>query len=168
MIIARIDTGMSGIFSQVRVGKDCVLFKVYKIRTMAGNAKIKTSVTTADDVRITPIGRIFRKTKIDELPQLINVFLGQMSFVGPRPDVPGFCDKLQGEDRVVFSVRPGITGPATIKYKHEEDLLSQQPDPEQYNRDVIYPDKVKINRQYILEYRFRDDLKWIFRTIKPS
>lgn len=162
--IAMIDTG-SGFFSQIRVGKNGRLFKVLKIRTMISNKNVTTTVTTANDTRITTIGRFFRRTKIDELPQFINVFLGQMSFVGPRPDVPGFADQLKGEDRIVLSIRPGITGPATIKYKYEEKILSEQPAPELYNREVIFPDKVRINKQYILDYSFFTDLKLIIKTI---
>ena len=124
-----------------------------------------TVVTTSHDPRITRLGRILRKTKIDELPQLINVFLGQMSFVGPRPDVPGFADKLVGPDRIILTIRPGITGPATLKYCKEEELLALQTDPEQYNLEVIFPDKVRINREYIEHYRFWNDIKYILQTV---
>jgi lipopolysaccharide/colanic/teichoic acid biosynthesis glycosyltransferase len=106
-----------------------------------------------------------RKWKIDELPQLINVLLGRMSFVGPRPDVAGFADRLTGEDRMILSVRPGITGPATLKYHDEEKLLARQQDPEKYNRDVIWPDKVRINKRYILEYSFSKDMQYIWETV---
>ncbi len=126
---------------------------------------IDTSVTTGADPRITCSGRFFRRTKIDELPQLINVLKGEMSFVGPRPDVPGFADSLQGDDRLILSVRPGITGPATLHFRDEEVLLAQQSDPERFNREVIYPEKVRLNRQYVENYRFIDDLKFIWQTI---
>ena len=126
---------------------------------------IDTSVTTGADPRITCSGRFFRRTKIDELPQLINVLMGEMSFVGPRPDVPGFADSLQGDDRLILSVRPGITGPATLHFRDEEVLLAQQSDPERFNREVIYPEKVRLNRQYVENYRFIDDLKFIWQTI---
>lgn len=126
---------------------------------------INTNVTTDKDPRITRLGRFFRKTKIDELPQLINVFLGQMSFVGPRPDVPGFADKLTGDDRIILTVRPGITGPATLKFRDEEKLLAAQSDPERYNREVIYPEKVRLNREYVENYSFWQDIKYIFQTI---
>jgi len=132
------------------------------MRDVAG---VDTSVTTNTDPRITRLGAFFRKAKIDELPQLINVLLGQMSFVGPRPDVPGFADRLQGEERIVLSVRPGITGPATLKYRNEEEILAQQDDPERYNREVIYPDKVKINVEYVRSYSFWRDLRYIGRTV---
>ena len=164
-IAASIDTGKSGFFTQERVGKDGRRFNVIKIRTMRDSEKIATNVTTAQDPRITRLGRFFRRTKIDELPQLINVLLGQMSFVGPRPDVPGFADKLSGKDRLILTVRPGITGPATLKFRNEEEVLAQQSDPETYNREVIYPEKVRLNREYVEHYSFVRDLHYIARTI---
>ena len=124
-----------------------------------------TTVTTDNDPRITPLGKLFRKTKIDELPQLLNVLVGDMSLVGPRPDVPGFADKLEGEDRIILSVRPGITGPATLKYRNEEEILAAQEDPERYNLEVIYPDKIKINREYVEHYSFAKDLRYILHTL---
>lgn len=163
--IALIDTKKNGFFIQARVGRSGRHFNVLKIRTMREITDFTTTVTTVHDPRITRVGRFFRKTKIDELPQLVNVFLGHMSFVGPRPDVPGFADKLKGEDRIVLSIRPGITGPATLKYRDEEELLAQQLDPERYNEEVIFPDKVRINREYVKNYTFRTDLKYIFQTL---
>lgn len=162
---ASIDTGRSGFFTQTRIGKNGRPFTVIKIRTMRHIPSIGTTVTTTNDPRITTLGRFFRKTKIDELPQLINVFLGHMSFVGPRPDVRGFADALSGDDRIILSLRPGITGPATLKYKNEEETLARQADPEKYNREVIFPDKVQLNREYIAQYSFRKDITYIFRTI---
>lgn len=126
---------------------------------------INTTVTALNDPRITPLGHFLRKTKIDELPQLINVFLGHMSFVGPRPDVAGFADKLTGEDRIILWVRPGITGPATLKYRKEEEFLAGQDDPERYNDEVIFPDKVRLNREYVANYSFWKDIKYIYQTI---
>jgi lipopolysaccharide/colanic/teichoic acid biosynthesis glycosyltransferase len=164
-IAASIDTKRGGFFTQQRVGKGGAPFKVIKIRTMRSIPSINTTVTALNDPRITLLGRFFRKTKIDELPQLINVFLGQMSFVGPRPDVAGFADKLMGEGRIVLSVRPGITGPATLKYKEEEELLAGQDDPEKYNDEVIFPDKVRLNREYVVNYSFWKDIKYIYQTI---
>ncbi len=164
-VLASLDTGRNGFFTQQRVGRNGKLFKVIKIRTMRQNDNYQTTVTTAADPRITKLGAFWRKTKIDELPQLINVLLGQMSFVGPRPDVPGFADRLDGDDRIILSVRPGITGPATLKYRNEEQLLLKQKDPEEFNRNVIFPDKVKINKQYIENYSFFNDLKYIWKTI---
>ncbi len=167
-ILASIDTRKSGFFIQERVGKDGKLFKVIKIRTMRDMPSIDTTVTRENDPRITRLGRFWRKTKIDELPQLINVVLGQMSFVGPRPDVPGFADRLTGPDRIILSVRPGITGPATLKFRDEEKLLALQDDPETYNREVIWPEKVRLNREYIENYSFRRDLQYIWRTLFPK
>jgi len=164
-IIATIDTRRSGFLLQARVGKDGKLFKVIKIRTMRERPDYETTVTTADDPRITGIGRLLRSAKLDELPQFINVFLGHMSLVGPRPDVPGFADQLQGPDRIILSISPGITGPATVKFREEEAILAQQGDPEKYNREVIYPEKVRLNREYVENYRFSSDLRLIFQTL---
>ena len=124
-----------------------------------------TTVSTDLDPRITKIGRFWRKSKIDELPQLINVFLGEMSFVGPRPDVPGFADKLKGEDRIILSIKPGITGPASIHFKNEENLLAQQENPEHYNKTVIWPKKVALNKEYIKNYSIFKDVKYIYKTV---
>lgn len=164
--VATLDTRKPGLFVQQRVGRHGRTFPLLKVRTMRDIAGMDTSVTTRRDPRITRIGRFMRKTKIDELPQLVNVVAGHMSFVGPRPDVPGFADRLEGDDRIVLSVRPGITGPATLKYRHEEALLAGVADPEAYNRDVIFPDKVRINRDYIERYRFSDDLRYLLETIR--
>src|SRR5690554_5449451 len=163
--IARRDTGLSGFFKQLRVGKDGKLFVVIKIRSMRPVVGISTSVTTDRDPRISKIGRFWRKTKIDELPQLWNVLLGEMSFVGPRPDVPGFADKLEGEDRLLLKIRPGITGPASIKFKYEEAILAEQEDPEKYNNEIIWPEKVRLNIAYIEDYSILNDIRYIFTTI---
>lgn len=164
-IAASIDTKRSGFFTQERIGRGGMPFKVIKIRTMRNVPSINTTVTALNDPRITPLGHFLRKTKIDELPQLINVFLGHMSFVGPRPDVAGFADKLTGEDRIILWVRPGITGPATLKYRKEEEFLAGQDDPERYNDEVIFPDKVRLNREYVANYSFWKDIKYIYQTI---
>lgn len=165
LIIARFDTGRSGIFRQCRIGKNGKPFDVIKLRTMREVDGWNTTVTTDKDPRITVSGRFFRKTKIDELPQLINILKGEMSFVGPRPDVPGYADKLQGKDRIILTVRPGITGPASLYYHNEEDVLEMHPNPECYNREVIWPHKVAMNREYIEEYSLWKDLVYIFKTI---
>ncbi|WP_081619339.1 sugar transferase [Thioalkalivibrio sp. ALE30] len=164
-VLATIDTRQNGFFVQERVGRQGRVFRVVKIRTMRPSHAHTTTVTTGHDPRITPLGRFFRRAKIDELPQLLNVLLGQMSFVGPRPDVPGFADTLEGEDRLVLSVRPGITGPATLKYRDEESMLAAVEDPEAYNHEVIFPDKVRINREYVQNWSFRKDLGYIWRTV---
>jgi lipopolysaccharide/colanic/teichoic acid biosynthesis glycosyltransferase len=163
--IASLDTRKNGFFTQDRVGKDGRTFRVIKIRTMRDVPGMDSTVTTGTDQRITALGRFWRKTKIDELPQLINVLKGDMSFVGPRPDVPGYADTLTGEDRIVLSLRPGITGPATLKYRDEEEILARQADPERYNREVIWPDKVRLNREYVQNWSFWKDVKYIWQTV---
>ncbi len=165
-IIASFETRSNGLFMQKRIGEEGKPFLVFKIKTMKTIDGIDTTVTTSGDRRISKSGAFFRKMKIDELPQLFNVLLGTMSFVGPRPDVAGYADKLEGDDRIILSLRPGITGPASLKYKDEEALLAQQKDPEQYNREVIWPDKVQINKTYIKEWSFAKDLGYILKTIK--
>ncbi|MCP4298014.1 MAG: sugar transferase, partial [Proteobacteria bacterium] len=147
------------------VGRNGRIFQVVKIRTMRSIEGLDTTVTTVNDPRITPLGRFFRRTNIDELPQLFNVLLGHMSFVGPRPDVPGYADKLEGRDRIILSVRPGITGPATLQYRDEELLLSEVDDPESYNREVIFPEKVLLNREYVENYSFSSDIGYIMKTV---
>lgn len=164
-VVASIDTRSNGFFIQKRVGKNGKIFKVIKIKTMRPIASFDTTVTKRGDPRITRFGAFFRRTKIDELPQLFNVLLGQMSFVGPRPDVIGFADKLDGEERAMLTIRPGITGPATLKYRNEEELLAEQNDPEAYNREVIWPDKVKINLEYIRSWSLKNDLQYILQTV---
>lgn len=164
-IIASIDTKSNGFFLQKRVGKDGKLFTVIKIKTMRPLTGVDTTITKDGDPRITKWGRFFRKTKIDELPQLINVLLGQMSFVGPRPDVPGYADKLEDNDRRILSIRPGITGPATLAYRNEEEILAAQDDPQKYNDEVIYPDKVRINLEYIDNWSLKKDIYYIYKTI---
>lgn len=165
---ATIDTRRFGLFSQTRIGRGGEPFTLYKVRTMRDVADVDTVVTTRGDPRITTLGALLRRTKIDELPQLFNVLRGDMSFVGPRPDVPGFADLLEGDDRIVLSIRPGITGPATLKYRREEELLSNVEDPETYNRDVIFPDKVAINRHYIEHYSLGEDLRCLLATVRGS
>jgi lipopolysaccharide/colanic/teichoic acid biosynthesis glycosyltransferase len=165
-LAATLETRQNGLFRQVRIGRDGTPFEVLKLRTMRAVDGIDTTVTTRHDVRITRSGAWMRRLKIDELPQLVNVLRGEMSLVGPRPDVPGFADRLQGGDRVILTVRPGITGPAALAYRHEEAILAEVPDPETYNREVIWPDKVRINRAYVEHYRLRADLTWLVRTVR--
>lgn len=151
-------------FVQQRVGKDGKLFACHKFRSMSVGHNGST-VSVAGESRITPLGAKLRKYKLDELPELWDVLIGNMSFVGPRPDVPGYADKLQGDDRIILTLRPGITGPATLKYRNEEELLSTVKDPIQYNDNVIYPDKVRINRYYAEHYSFVKDIQMIFCTV---
>lgn len=152
------------IFKQKRVGRNGKLFTMYKFRSMTvGHGG--SSVSVAGESRITPLGAKLRHYKLDELPELWNVLTGDMSFVGPRPDVPGYADQLVGDDREVLKLRPGITGPASLKYRDEEDLLALQPDPQKYNDEVIFPDKVRINLYYLHHYSFVKDIEMIFCTV---
>lgn len=155
----------SFIFKQERIGQYGKKFYIYKIRTMTENDGSNVFVTTANDERILPFGRWLRKTKIDEIVELVNVLKGEMSFVGPRPDVPGYADLLQGSDRKILELKPGITGPASLKYINEEEILAQVENPKQYNDEVIFPDKVKINLEYYHNRTFWGDIKIIFKTI---
>lgn len=152
------------VFTQKRVGKDGKLFTMYKFRSMSAHHSGST-VSVAGESRITPLGAKLRRYKLDELPELWNVLIGDMSFVGPRPDVPGYADKLEGDDRRVLQLRPGITGPASLKYRDEEILLAGQANPQEFNDKVIYPDKVRINLYYLDHYSFLADIKMIFATV---
>ena len=164
-LIASLETKSNGLFIQERIGRYAKPFKVFKIKTMKHVTGMHSTVTTTGDSRITKSGAFFRKTKIDELPQLFNVLFGSMSFVGPRPDVSGFADRLEGEEQAILKLRPGITGPATLKYKEEEEILSRQEDPEQYNAEVIWPDKVKLNLDYVKSWSLKKDIIYIIKTI---
>lgn len=152
------------LFRQKRVGQYGRLFTLVKFRTMTVNHD-ESSVSVAGDSRITPLGAFLRRRKLDELPELWNVLRGDMSFVGPRPDVPGYADRLQGEERRILELRPGITGPATLKYRNEEELLAAQPDAQRYNDEIIYPDKVRINLKYLKNRTFAGDIKIILQTL---
>lgn len=154
-------------FTQKRVGRNGKLFTMYKFRSM-NVSHSGSSISVAGESRITPLGAILRKYKLDELPELWNVLIGDMSFVGPRPDVPGYADKLVGEDRLILKLRPGITGPASLKYANEEEILAQMPDPVRYNDEVIFPDKVRINLDYYYNHTFWCDIRLIFQTVFRS
>ncbi|TXE17157.1 sugar transferase [Psychroserpens burtonensis] len=162
VLVASIDTQQFGLFSQDRIGQYGQVFKIFKLRTL----KAGTHQLGHLKVSATRLGQFLRVSKIDELPQLFNVLIGNMSFVGPRPDVKGFADQLQGEDRMILKVKPGITGPATLKYKNEEALLSQQADPETYNRTIIWADKIEINKKYVQNWSFSLDLYFITKSIR--
>ena len=155
------------LYSQKRVGRQGRLFTLYKFRTMVLNADTMSggSITVENDDRITAIGKLLRRWKLDELPTLWNVLKGDMSFVGPRPDVPGYADKLEGESRRVLEMRPGITGPATLKYANEEKLLGGVDNPKKYNDEVVFPDKIQINLEYVDNWSFWMDIKIIFKTV---
>lgn len=163
-ILIKIDSKGPMFFMQWRIGRGGKPFRICKFRTMKDQAE-GDSITTADDPRVTRMGHWLRHSKVDCLTELVNVLIGQMSFVGPRPDVPGYADQLQGDDRRILQLRPGITGPASIKYRNEEELLAQQADPKTYNDTVIWPDKVKINLDYLDHWTFLGDIQLIFKTV---
>lgn len=178
-ILVKIKTPVGPVFFlQKRVGKDGMLFTCHKFRTMTVNHNGST-VSVAGDSRITPFGATLRHYKLDELPGLWDVLIGNMSFVGPRPDVPGYADKLEGDDRDVLKLRPGITGPATLKYRLEDEMISEyvakkqaegdtrsmQEIATEYNDKVIYPDKVRLNCYYYRHYSFWKDIEIIFATV---
>jgi lipopolysaccharide/colanic/teichoic acid biosynthesis glycosyltransferase len=170
--------GGPAFFVQKRVGKDGKLFSCHKFRSMTVKHS-GSSVSVAGDSRITPFGATLRHYKLDELPGLWDVLIGNMSFVGPRPDVPGYADKLEGDDRDVLKLRPGITGPATLKYRLEDEMISEYVAQKQkegdtrpaqdiaveYNDNVIYPDKVRLNCYYYRHYSFIKDIQMIFATV---
>jgi len=164
-LVATIDTRSNGFFIQKRIGRHGRVIRVCKIKTMYPSDTQRSPIASRNLASISQSGRFLRKYKLDELPQLFNVLAGSMSFVGPRPDVPGYADRLQGEDRIILSLRPGITGPASIKYKDEEVILAAVDDPETYNDRIIWPDKVRINREYFNNYSLLRDLRYIFHTI---
>ena len=164
-ILVKISSNGSILFVQERVGKNGILFKMIKFRTMYEDHNDNNTISVKGDSRITKLGYFLRKYKIDELPELINVLFGDMSFVGPRPDVKGYADKLKGDHRKILKLRPGITGPASIKFINEELLLSQQKNPKYYNDNVIYPEKVRINLDYFYNNSIWIDFKIIFATI---
>lgn len=170
--------GGPAFFTQKRVGKNGKLFTCHKFRSMTVKHSGST-VSVAGDSRITPLGATLRHYKIDELPGLWDVMIGNMSFVGPRPDVPGYADRLEGDNRIVLKLRPGITGPATLKYRLEDEMISEyvaqkqkegdirtaQEIAEEFNDRVIYPDKVRINKYYYEHYSFIKDIQMIFCTV---
>jgi lipopolysaccharide/colanic/teichoic acid biosynthesis glycosyltransferase len=157
-IIAVIDTRSNGVFIQERIGRHGVTFKIYKIRTISASTK-------SDFTSISKIGKFFRKSKLDELPQLFNILKGDMSVVGPRPDIAGYYDKLEGEFKKILDLKPGITCEASIKYANEEMVLENQENPLQYNDEIIFPDKLKMNLEYFYKQSFWLDIKILFRTI---
>lgn len=152
------------LYRQARVGQHGRLFTIYKFRTMMVNSD-HNSVSVHNDGRATPLGAWLRRTKLDELPELWNILRGDMSFVGPRPDVPGFADTLKGEERRILELRPGLTGPATLKYAREEYMLAKVPEPIRYNAEVIWPDKVRLNLEYLDHQTLWTDLNLIRRTL---
>lgn len=166
-LIAATETRSNGFFTQVRIGRYGRPFRVVKIKTMKPDQSgARSPIASSNEGAITLSGRWLRRLKIDELPQLWNVLTGSMSFVGPRPDVPGYADRLQGSERVILKLRPGITGPASLKYRDEEEILRGQSDPKRYNDEVIWPDKVRLNIEYYYRRSIALDLYYIIRTIR--
>ena len=157
ILLSRLIFKQNGVFKQVRIGKKSKPFTIFKVRSIDGLNKNNTLAYQ--------YGSFLRRTKLDELPQFYNILIGDMSVVGPRPDLPGFADRLTGKNAIILSVKPGITGPASIYFKNEEQLLKNQPNPYEYNLKVIWPKKVEINKNYIVEYSFLKDLYYIFRTV---
>ena len=155
------------LFKQTRIGQYGNPFVILKFRTMHPDSS-HDSISVSGQDRITKIGSILRKYKLDELPELWNVLVGDMSFVGPRPDVPGYADSLNGEDRNILKLRPGITGPATLKYANEEEILKGQGDPEKYNDEIIYPDKVRLNLEYYYVRSLFLDIEIMVKSIFRS
>jgi len=153
--------GISPFFSQIRVGKKGKLFKIYKFRTLKNEREVMLFPPKSQSNFL----NFLRTSKLDELPQLLNIFCGQMSFVGPRPDIEGYADLLQGADRKLLLIKPGLTGPASLKYKNEDILLSQQQDPLKYNDTVIWPDKVQINLDYMANYTFSGDIAILIKSL---
>ena len=161
-VVLIVANGRPVFFRQVRIGQGGKKFVMVKFRTMSGVEE--NSISTLDSNRITKTGNFLRRTKLDELPELWNILIGDMSFVGPRPDVPGYADQLTGDDRVILKLKPGLTGIASLKYRNEDEILSQQPNPQEYNDTVIWPDKVRLNKIYIERQSLWLDLKVILLT----
>ena len=167
-VLVRATSPGPALFIQDRVGRHGKIFRCAKFRTMCAGAQAQGTVTTATDARVTPLGRVLRRWKLDELPQLWNVLTGRMSFVGPRPDVPGYADRLQGDARRVLELAPGITGPATLLFRDEERLLALARDPQAFNDAVVYPEKLRLNLAYLESANFWRDLGYIVATVWPA
>lgn len=157
-LMAVVDTETNGVFIQERIGQYGRKFKIYKLRTMQ-------VVPSSEEKRISRIGRILRNYKLDELPQLFNILKGEMSLVGPRPDLPGYYDLLEGENRKILELKPGLTSLASLKYNKEEQLLEKQESPAIYNDNVIFPDKVRLNLEYYYHRSFWGDLVIVLKTV---
>lgn len=164
-LIVKISSKGPILYSASRIGLYGKPFHCHKFRSMYTGSDRLGSVTTGVDNRVTLVGRILRKYKLDELPQLWDVFTGTMSFVGPRPDVSGYADKLTAEDRIILLIRPGITGPASLRFRNEEEILAKVENPIKYNDEVLWPQKVKINREYVERYSFVKDISYILATV---
>lgn len=165
-VLIKADSKGPVFFTQERIGRDFKHFKLYKFRTMVVDAPKKgLPITTGGDPRITPIGRFLRKTKIDELPQLINVLKGEMSLVGPRPEVEKYVNRYRKDYEKILTVRPGITDMASLKFRDEESVLREKSDPEEYYINVLLPEKIKLAKQYVETTSLLQDVRLIFLTI---
>jgi lipopolysaccharide/colanic/teichoic acid biosynthesis glycosyltransferase len=164
IILASFDTGKIGLFKQERIGFLCKPFKIFKIRTIKGVDTQTVYISSVSD-NISKFGRFLRKYHLDEWPQLYNILIGDMSFVGPRPDLVGYADNLHPKDQLFLQVKPGITSPASLKYRDENKLLSQQKTPGEYYINILWPDKVKMNNNYVKNWSFFGDIKIIWLTI---
>ncbi|MGS0748835.1 sugar transferase [Halpernia sp. GG3] len=154
ILISAINTSSKGIFQQIRIGQFGELFTIYKLQSIDSKS-----------YKVSKIGSFLKKSKLDELPQLLNILSGKMSFVGPRPDISGYYDKLEGENRKILNLKPGLTSEASLKYAEEEEFLAKQENPLVYNDTVIFPDKVKMNLDYYYKRTLWLDIKIIFKTI---
>jgi lipopolysaccharide/colanic/teichoic acid biosynthesis glycosyltransferase len=163
-ILVRLDSPGPSLFSQARVGKSFRQFQLLKFRSMT-HGKSGAAITSSKDARITRVGAFLRGSKLDELPQLWNVFCGDMSFIGPRPEVPMFVERFRMDYQEILSVRPGMTDPASIRYRSEAEILGSTPDPIKYYTEVILPDKIEISKQYARSMNFGKDVSLIFQTI---
>jgi lipopolysaccharide/colanic/teichoic acid biosynthesis glycosyltransferase len=165
-IMVKLSSSGPVLFRQERVGRGFRRFKILKFRTMVSNApKLGGQLTAGKDPRITPIGHVLRKTKLDELPQLVNVLKGDMSFVGPRPEVPRFVEMFRKDYEELLTVRPGITDPASIRYRHESDILGRSPDPETAYVEEVLPEKIALAKEYVSRSSLLFDLRLIFATL---
>jgi len=164
LIISFFETKKWGFYKQERIGKNGKFFLILKIRTMTHLFKNDRFTKINTDKRITCLGKKIRKYKLDELPQLINILKGQMSFVGPRPDIKGYADKLSKENHIILSIKPGLTSPATLKYQNEEMLLTKVKNPKEYNDKIIWPDKIRMNKKYVENWSFKTDLYILYKT----
>ena len=152
-------------YIQERVGRNGEIFNIVKFRSMRTAHGDNNTITIGGDIRVTKFGKVIRRFKLDELPELVNILKGEMSFVGPRPDLPGYADKLRGEGKKILTLKPGITSKASLKYANEEEILAKQDNPIKYNNEVIYPDKVKLNLDYYYNHNLWIDIKLIFATV---
>jgi lipopolysaccharide/colanic/teichoic acid biosynthesis glycosyltransferase len=164
-VCIRIVDGSPVLFRQERIGRHGRLFTIFKYRTMTQSRVAGSTITVAGDARVTTLGKWLRRFKLDELPQLFNVLKGEMSFVGPRPDVSGYMDRLNGEAVRLLELRPGITGPASLAFRNEDVLLAQAADPVEFNDRVLFPEKVRLNLEYMKRISFVSDVGYILKTV---